>query len=66
MLQNNKITAYLHKTKPAAFILFCSSAAFLTYCSMYAFRKPFTAGTYKGLELLGVDYKLALIILQLI
>ncbi|MCX6201092.1 MAG: DUF5690 family protein [Bacteroidetes bacterium] len=66
MLQNNKITAYLHKTKPAAFILFCSSAAFLTYCSMYAFRKPFTAGTYKGLELLGVDYKVALIILQLI
>ena len=33
---------------------------------MYAFRKPFTAGTYKGLELLGVDYKVALIILQLI
>ena len=33
---------------------------------MYAFRKPFTAGTYKGLELFGVDYKVALIILQLI
>ncbi len=33
---------------------------------MYAFRKPFTAGTYKGLELLGVDYKVALIILQLL
>jgi hypothetical protein len=33
---------------------------------MYAFRKPFTAGTYKGLVLLGVDYKVALIILQLL
>jgi len=32
---------------------------------MYAFRKPFTAGTYKGLTLFGVDYKVALIILQL-
>ena len=32
---------------------------------MYAFRKPFTAGTYKGLVFLGVDYKVALIILQL-
>lgn len=33
---------------------------------MYAFRKPFTAGTYKGLSLFGIDYKVALIILQLI
>ena len=33
---------------------------------MYAFRKPFTAGTYKGLMLFGIDYKVALIILQLI
>jgi hypothetical protein len=57
---------FLVKAKPAVFILFCSTAAFLTYCSMYAFRKPFTAGTYKGLELFGVDYKVALIILQLI
>lgn len=65
MLTINK-KDFLVKAKPTAFILFCSSAAFLTYCSMYAFRKPFTAGTYKGLELLGVDYKVALIILQLI
>ena len=33
---------------------------------MYAFRKPFTAGTYQGLSLFGVDYKVSLIILQLI
>lgn len=56
----------LSKSSPFVFILFCSAAAFLTYCSMYAFRKPFTAGTYKGLTLLGVDYKVALIILQLL
>lgn len=62
----NKVQTYLGKSKPAVFIFFCSSAAFLTYCSMYAFRKPFTAGTYQGLSLFGVDYKVALIILQLI
>ena len=61
-----KVQNYLTKSKPAVFIFFCSSAAFLTYCSMYAFRKPFTAGTYQGLSLFGVDYKVALIILQLI
>jgi hypothetical protein len=61
-----KVQTYLSKSKPSIFIFFCSSAAFLTYCSMYAFRKPFTAGTYQGLSLFGVDYKVALIILQLI
>jgi Family of unknown function (DUF5690) len=33
---------------------------------MYAFRKPFTAATYEGLRLFGMDYKVVLIILQLI
>ena len=48
------------------FILHASSAAFITYLSMYAFRKPFTAATYDGMQLWGVDYKILLIITQLI
>ena len=48
------------------FILHASSAAFITYLSMYAFRKPFTAATYDGMQLWGVDYKIVLIITQLI
>lgn len=39
-------------------------AAFITYCSMYAFRKPFTAGQYEGLEWWGIDYKVILIATQ--
>ncbi len=66
MYPSKNLTSFLSKSKPIIFILFCSSAAFLTYCSMYAFRKPFTAGTYKGISLWGIDYKVALIILQLI
>ena len=31
---------------------------------MYAFRKPFTAGTYDGLSLWGIDYKIILVIIQ--
>ncbi|GGC23749.1 hypothetical protein GCM10011386_14670 [Parapedobacter defluvii] len=39
-------------------------AAFGCYTSMYAFRKAFTAGTFEGASLLGVDYKVWLVIAQ--
>lgn len=48
------------------FVMNAAVAAFITYLSMYAFRKPFTAATYDGLSLWGVDYKILLIITQLI
>lgn len=54
------------KRMDMGFILNASAAAFITYLSMYAFRKPFTAATYDGLTLWGVDYKILLIIAQLI
>ncbi|GAB3779297.1 hypothetical protein ISP14_04770 [Dyella agri] len=40
------------------------SAAFLAYASMYAFRKPFTAATFEGMHVAGVDYKVWLVIAQ--
>lgn len=48
------------------FSLYCMTAAFITYCSMYAFRKPFSAATYDGLEMWGLDYKIILITAQVI
>lgn len=42
------------------------SGAFITYFSMYAFRKPYTAGSYEGLELWGIDYKIVLVITQVV
>lgn len=48
------------------FILHASLAAFITYLSMYAFRKPFTAATYDGIKLWSIDYKILLILSQLI
>ena len=48
------------------FIIFAALAAFITYMSMYAFRKPFTAATFDGLTVWGIDYKILLIISQLI
>ena len=41
-------------------------AAFGTYFCMYAFRKPFNAGTYAGYNLWGMDYKVILIIAQVL
>ena len=54
------------KNTELSFIIKASSAVFITYLSMYAFRKPFTAAQYNNLSLWGVDYKILLIITQLI
>jgi len=41
-------------------------SAFGAYTSMYAFRKGFTAGTYTGSQYLHIDYKVWLVIAQII
>jgi MFS family permease len=41
-------------------------AAFGAYTSMYAFRKAFAAGTYPGQQFLHVDYKVWLVIAQIV
>lgn len=40
--------------------------SFGTYFCMYAFRKPFTVATFENLAVVGVDLKIALIIVQVI
>jgi len=49
-----------------SFILRASLAAFGTYFCMYAFRKPFSVATFEGLVFLGIDYKILLIIAQVL
>lgn len=46
------------------FISWAVIASFGAYFCMYAFRKPFNAGLYQGLELWDVGYKTILIISQ--
>jgi len=48
------------------FILNASLASFGVYFCMYAFRKPFTVATFEGLEVFHIDYKILLIIAQVI
>ncbi|MCE6990863.1 DUF5690 family protein [Dyadobacter sp. CY323] len=46
------------------FIIWALVASFGAYFCMYAFRKPFNAGLYQGLELWNVSFKAILIISQ--
>lgn len=48
------------------FVLHASLAAFGTYFCMYAFRKPFSVATFDGLAFMGVDYKILLVITQVL
>ncbi|UII35034.1 DUF5690 family protein [Fulvivirga ulvae] len=52
--------------KNTRFILQASIAAFGTYFCMYAFRKPFTVASFDGITYLGIDYKILLVIAQVI
>jgi len=49
---------------PAVFIAVAGVFSFLAYCCIYAFRKPFTAGSYAGLEWWGVQFKIMLVMAQ--
>ena len=58
------ISKRLARAGPTSFSMYCIVAAFGTYFCMYAFRKPFTAATYEGIEWLGIGYKTILVAAQ--
>lgn len=53
------------KLSDLLFILYAGGAALLSYSLVYALRKPFTAATFDGMELFGIDYKIATSIIQI-
>ena len=48
------------------FILWAGGTALLSYSLVYALRKPFTAAEFEGLTVAGMDYKIAVSIVQLL
>jgi hypothetical protein len=46
--------------------LWCVAAAFGAYFCIYGFRKPFTAATFEGQSLAGIDFKTVLVISQVL
>jgi hypothetical protein len=59
---------WLERANPLMFTLFAGLAGFCAYFSMYAFRKPFAAATFDGVEgwTFALDYKIALVLAQVI
>jgi Family of unknown function (DUF5690) len=47
-----------------AYTIIAALAAAATYTCMYAFRKPFTAATFEGMVYAGVNYKVWLVVAQ--
>ena len=46
--------------------LLAGGAALVTYACMYAFRKPFAAASFQGQQWLDVDYKVWLVVAQIL
>lgn len=65
-MKSKQVAGPASKVSFAKTAILCMFGAFITYCSMYAFRKPFTAAMYEGMTLWGVDYKIILIISQVL
>jgi Family of unknown function (DUF5690) len=51
---------------PLLITLLAGGAALATYACMYAFRKPFAVATFDGRSLAGVDYKVWLVVAQIL
>ncbi len=60
------IKTHLKKSNGIVFSVYAIIASFSTYSCMYAFRKPFAVATFDGLNFAGVDYKVWLIIAQVL
>ena len=64
---SRSITSWLGKAPSWKFSIYAMGFAFATYFCMYAFRKPFGAATFEGLEFLwGINLKTAFVIGQII
>lgn len=48
------------------FVLWGGGAALLCYSLVYALRKPYTAAGFDGMEIFGVDYKVAVTVTQIV
>lgn len=64
LLHSAPLARRLATAPPWVFAAVAGLTAFTAYCCVYAFRKPFTAGTYAGLEVWGVQFKIALVMAQ--
>ena len=59
-LRKNKVVSDI------LFVLWAGGAALLSYSLVYALRKPFTAAAFDGYTVFGMDYKIAVTVIQIL
>ena len=64
MLRSDSFARRLHTASPAVFAAVAGLFSFVAYCCVYAFRKPFTAGAYEGMQWWGIQFKIVLVMAQ--
>lgn len=64
--KKSSLTAWFESLHPFWFTLVISFTAFGLYTCVYAFRKSFAAATFSGQTLLGIDFKVWLVVAQVI
>lgn len=62
----NRISNALQRQSQFFLSIFLGLMGFSTYFCMYAFRKPFTAGIFEGISWLNINYKIILIVAQVL
>jgi hypothetical protein len=55
---------FFAKAKEQGATVLAALSAFCVYTCMYAFRKPFTATSFQGIQFLHIDYKIWLVVAQ--
>jgi hypothetical protein len=60
------IRGWLERAPAPVFATYAGLMAFGTYFAMYAFRKPFAVASFSGVAPVGVDYKIALVMAQVV
>lgn len=63
---DHPITSWLRHTNGFWFTVYTSLAAFCLYTCVYAFRKTFAATSFEGMVYAGVNYKVWLVIFQVV
>lgn len=64
MFRSDSLARRLNTASPVVFVAVAGLFSFVAYCCVYAFRKPFTAGTYEGIQLWGIQFKIVLVTAQ--
>lgn len=60
------LRGWLERAPEPVFALYAGLMAFGTYFAMYAFRKPFAVASFAHVAPVGVNYKIALVIAQVV